>query len=206
MKRARNRILPIALITAFMITGIGGLHLAWSDEQDVPPVPRLSIHKEKDKNGVEGYELSAYIQGDAKAIFDIIADTANVHQIFPDVRAKLIKKEKTGDKDITKILWHYTIQTPLGEKELDLWVTDNYKTLKLEWKRQSGYMVAFEGYGSVTTCKEHPGWAKLEYNHFQDAGGLAPQFMTNSINKRGLLALVPNIEKVLEEQKKKPAK
>ena len=105
-----------------------------------------------------------------------------------------------------KTLWLYTVKTPLGQKKLEVWTTNNYKTMKLQWKRQSGYMEAFEGYGSVTDSKEHPGWAKLEYNHFQDAGGLAPAFLTNRINKSNMLNLVPNIEKVLEEQRNKESK
>jgi len=167
----------------------------------VPPSPRLDLHELKDQKGVQGYELSAYIRADARDVWRIIADTAQVHEIFPSVRSRRVGEKKTGNPAVSDIVWKYTLRTPIGDKVLDVRVQENADKMTLQWERVSGDLAAFEGYGSVRNCEEYPGYCKLEYNHFVDAGGLTPQFMTNRTNKHDLLQLVPNIENLLEGEK-----
>lgn len=166
----------------------------------VPPSPRLDLHELKDKNGVQGYELNAYIRADARDVYRIIADTARVHEIFPSVRSRRVSEKKSGNPAESDIVWKYTLATPIGDKVLDVRVQENAEKMTLQWGRVSGDLAAFEGTGSVRDCEEYPGYCELDYNHFVDAGGMTPQFMTNRTNKHDLLQLVPNIEKLLEEK------
>ncbi len=188
----------VVSVFSFIAVGLTGGPARAGDTSRVPPSPRLELHALKDKKGVEGYELTAYIKAKPEAVWEIIADTAKVHEIFPDVRARLIRKEKSGNPNVTKILWHYTIATSIGDKVFDLRVEEDHQAGTMKWERVSGDLAAFEGNGKVSACPNYPEYAKLEYNHFVNAGGMTPQFLTNRSNKHDLLQLVPNLEKLLD--------
>jgi carbon monoxide dehydrogenase subunit G len=158
----------------------------------------------KDAEGVQGYALTAYIKADRREVWDLIADTARVQAIFPDVRAQKVREKETETPGASDILWQYTIHTAIGDKVLEVRVQEDAEKGTLQWERISGDLGAFEGTGKVSACPEYPGYTRLEYNHFVDAGVMAPQFLTNRSNKHDLLQLVPNIEDILEDGKTKP--
>jgi len=201
MKRIVVWCLTAAALTCLVVGSVVGSSGPGGHER-VPPSPRLDLHELKDTKGVPGYALTAYIQADAGAVWRIIADTARVHDIFPDVRSQRVGEKNTGRPAASDIVWKYTLATPIGDKVLQVRVQEDADRMTLQWERVSGDLAAFEGYGSVARCEEYPGYCKLEYNHFVDAGGLTPQFMTNRTNKSDLLQLVPNIEQLLEDRAK----
>jgi len=174
---------------------------AWSGK-GAKPSPLISIDHAKDAKGTPGYTLTAYIHAEPKAVFDIIADTAHVQNTFPDVNSVSSKNEGSGNPNITKILWKQTFKTPLGEKVLNVLMTQNHKELTMQWIRTSGDFADFQGNAKVEPAEGYPGWTKLIYTNFIDAGGHLPQFLTDRSNKHSLAALVPNIENILHKSAK----
>ncbi len=169
--------------------------------QATPPVP--TVVAGKDANGVEGVVLTCWVKGDAQAVWSVLEHTPNIPQLFDNVKqVKLLEKVDTGAAPGGRETWEYQyeLSSPIGVKVLNVEIQDDPATHVSTWKRTSGDLSAFEGKIAVSPAAQYPGYVQVVYESYIDGGFFAPQAITNRLNREDAEAMVPRLEKMLEQR------
>lgn len=169
--------------------------------QAPPPAP--TVVASKDANGVEGVVLTAWVKADVQTVWSILEHTPSIPDLFDNVKqVKLLEKVDTGAGSGGRETWEYQyeLSSPIGVKVLNVEIQDDPATHVSTWKRTSGDLSAFEGKIAVSPAAQYPGYVQVVYESYIDGGFFAPQAITNRLNREDAEAMVPRLEKMLEQR------
>ena len=192
----------LGLLAGFVLLSLP----AYSAEAVAPaggkaPTAKVTVQTEKNKEGVQGVVLQAYVKADIGTVWDIVTDSKKVKGLFPNILSiDFIKDESSPNKNVVSKLWTYKLSSPLGTKVLQVETMNDKETYTARWKRVSGDLKAFEGKWVLTSPAEYPGYTHILYESFVEGGFFVPQFMTNRLNKKDTESMIVELKKELQEK------
>ena len=193
------------LLAGFMLLSLSPCSAqAGAPAGEKAPTAKVTTQMEKNKEGVQGVVLQAYVKGDIETVWDIVTDSKQVKGLFPNILSiDFIKDESSPGEKVVKKLWTYKLSSPLGTKVLQVQTTDEKETRTVRWKRISGDLKAFEGKWVLTSPREYPGYTHILYESFVEGGFFVPQFITNRLNMKDTDAMIVDLKKELQAQGEK---
>ncbi len=163
------------------------------------PTQKVVTQMEKNKQGMEGVVLQAYVKADIGTVWDIVTDSKKVKGLFPNILSiEFMKDESSPDKNVVSKLWTYKLSSPLGTKVLQVETMNDKETYTARWKRISGDLKDFQGKWVLTSPPEYPGYTHILYESFVEGGFFVPQFLTNRLNKKDTDSMIVELKKELE--------
>ena len=162
------------------------------------PSLEIQIEELENKDGIEGIAATFFIKGSAEDVWKWIRDVDHLDKLFPAV----MKVIKVKDVDTNATIWEYHLDSPLGEKVLNVKRFINDKKLEVKWKRTEGDFNYYGGSWNIKTYKKYPGWVEVRYSNFINAGMFIPYFIVRSKGKSNAKAMAPTLRKLVAQSQK----